>query len=497
METLELTVTLTPSQKRAADKLLKSLATGPVTVLWGAVGMGKTSILQQVQASHRAILVETGAFLSQLTNRHPLAVEEAFLDTVRHALASADTVLVDDLHLVTNVVSGCGNYPRTNLLDSPASALLDEAALAGKKLVFATSGNVPEPISQRAYFFTIEDFEPEDYAAIAAVYLRPEQAVVLDFVKVHRFARKLNAHQLKSAGTWLNGRANLDTEGFIEYLRSVRLVSNVDLSEVQKVDLRDLRGIDDVIESLEANVVLALENDVLAAELDLKPKRGILLAGPPGTGKTTIGRALAHRLKGKFFLIDGTFISGTHQFYARVMQVFEAAKQNAPAVIFIDDTDVIFEDHDEFGLYRYLLTMLDGLESESAGRICVMMTAMDVGCLPPAMVRSGRIELWLETRLPDEAARTGILCDRIEKLAAPLCLADPARLAAEAEGLTGADLKRVVEDGKALFAYDKARSLAMRPAEEYFAAAIATVRDNKRLYDEAESRARERRRQQR
>ena len=46
--------------------------------------------------------------------------------------------------------------------------------------------------------------------------------------------------------------------------------------------------------------------------------------------------------------------------------------------------------------------MLDGLESKSAGRVCVMMTAMDVGNLPPALIRSGRIELWLEMRLPDE-----------------------------------------------------------------------------------------------
>src|SRR5204863_2945677 len=102
MDTLELTLTLTPSQKRAAEKLLKSLAAGPVTVLWGAAGMGKTSILRQIQAARGAVLVETRAFLAQLTTRHPLAIEEALLDTIRDGLAHADTVLVDDLHLVTN-----------------------------------------------------------------------------------------------------------------------------------------------------------------------------------------------------------------------------------------------------------------------------------------------------------------------------------------------------------------------------------------------------------
>jgi len=125
-------------------------------------------------------------------------------------------------------------------------------------------------------------------------------------------------------------------------------------------------------------------------------------------------------LKSKFFLIDGTIISGTQQFHPRIHQVFEAAKQNAPAIIFIDDSDVIFETGQETGLYRFLLTMLDGLESTSAGRICLMMTAMDVGNLPPALVRSGRIELWLETRLPDQSARAAILTDRCADLPAAI-----------------------------------------------------------------------------
>jgi ATP-dependent 26S proteasome regulatory subunit len=250
--------------------------------------------------------------------------------------------------------------------------------------------------------------------------------------------------------------------------------------------------VDDVIRSLEANIVVPLENDELASELGLKPKRGVLLAGPPGTGKTTIGRALAHRLKGKFFLLDGTFISGSCNFFERVHELFEKAKQSAPSILFIDDGDMLFENNDiqSAGLYRYLLTLLDGLESETSGRVCVMMTVMDVAALPPALVRSGRVELWLQMRLPDEAARAVILRRHLAGLPRTVGAVDEALLARETDSFTGADLKRLVEDGKALLAYDRARGLAPRPATEYFLEAVQTVRANKQAYAEADSRCR-------
>src|SRR5258708_21221476 len=95
---------------------------------------------------------------------------------------------------------------------------------------------------------------------------------------------------------------------FIEYLRSQRLASNVDLGEVQTVDLKDLKGVDDVLRNLEINIVLPLENDELAGRFRLRSKRGVLLYGPPCTGKTTVGRALAPSLQVKFFFIFVTFI---------------------------------------------------------------------------------------------------------------------------------------------------------------------------------------------
>ena len=485
------TYPLSPAQQRARDDLIGGLRVASAAVLAGTAGIGKTGVLAHVHRALGGAFLTIEDFMEAMGARHPLALEETFFHLVREALREHDVVVMDDVDLISNVVS-CGSfYPRPNFVQAPLIALAAHAAGAGKKLVLGSErGQVP--LWGRAHVTVLDELAVVDYEFIGRAHLGAERAGVLDYRKIHRFSPKLSARHLGYACDWLRDDAALDTDRFMEFLRARYLASNVDLGEVQAVALSDLKGVDDVIRALEANIVLPLENVALAAELDLKPKRGVLLAGPPGTGKTTVGRALAHRLRSKFFLVDGTFISGTGAFYARIAQVFEAAKQNAPAVIFIDDSDVIFESGGDAGLYRYLLTMLDGLESTSAGRICVMMTAMDVGNLPPALIRSGRIELWLETRLPDEAARAAILADRVASLPPAMGPLDVARLAEATEGLSGADLKRLVEDGKILFAFDLAQGRAPRPAVEYCLTAADTVRANKERYAEAEARARQR-----
>ncbi|HEY2586294.1 MAG TPA: ATP-binding protein [Tepidisphaeraceae bacterium] len=488
-----MSIQLSPSQQRAADALESALAKeGNCLTLWCRSGLGRTTVLRELQRRTGATLLTVRELVETLSARHPLAIEESFYRVVCDALSASDRVIVDDFHLLTDIVTGCHAYPRANYLAIPLMALATRAAEAGKKLILGTEGQAPSPLHDRAVYVPSEDYAVEDYAFLCGAFLGESAASQLNYPLIHRFAPKLTAHQFEAACAALKG-GSLTTDAFIEYLRSRRMASNVDLGEVQAVDLHDLQGIDDVIESLEANVIVPLENESLAEELNIRPKRGVLLVGPPGTGITTIGRALAHRLKSKFFLIDGTFISGTAQFYANVHRVFEAAKQNAPAVIFIDDSDVIFEDGQEAGLYRYLLTMLDGLESQSAGRVCVMLTAMNVGSLPPALVRSGRVELWLETRLPDDLGRLQILRKARAGLPPALSDVDVESLVTATEGMTGADLKRLMEDAKLLYAHDRARAKPARSATEYFVSAARTVRENKARYADAEAQARSRR----
>src|SRR5207253_4042535 len=125
-----------------------------------------------------------------------------------------------------------------------------------------------EAAEHRNYCFGVERFNVEDYDALVESFCGASK--ILDFGKIFRFAPKLNAHQLKAACQWLVTFKELSTDTFIEYLRSQRLASNVDLGEVQAVDLTDLKGVDDVLRNLEINIVLPLENDALANQYKLR-----------------------------------------------------------------------------------------------------------------------------------------------------------------------------------------------------------------------------------
>lgn len=485
-------VALSPVQMTALDKLERLLEERHVAVLTARAGKGKTQLLRALHARLGGVYLTSREFLEASAEQNPLALEETVYAVLRDAVERHDAIIVDDFQFVSTVMCCSHTYPRQGFI---GAALLPIATLAqtrGKKLVFTSEGMPLPGLVERFPTVNIAPFTVDDYSAICAEYLPDALALQVDFAKVHRFAPKLTARQLRNTCIALRDDTTLTTDRFVEYLREHHMASNVDMAEVQNVDLRDLKGVDDVIEALEANVIMPLENVEVADELGLKPKRGVLLAGPPGTGKTTVGRALARRLRSKFFLIDGTLISGTPDFYNRVHAIFEAAKQNAPSIIFIDDSDVIFENSHDTGLYRYLLTMLDGLESASAGRVCLMMTAMDVGNMPPALVRSGRIELWLETRLPTPEAREAILRDHCAHLPSSVGQVDIRELADASDGLSGADLKRVVEDGKLLFAYDREKRGVRETSTTYFVRAIETVRKNKEQYAAAEARARAR-----
>jgi transitional endoplasmic reticulum ATPase len=485
-EPAQLASPLSPTQSATLADLLETVRAAPVTVLTGPAGSGKTTLLAHLSATlGDALRISTKEMLrTPPVNHGQSAIEETLHHLIADAVAKARHVIVEDIDLVCNTNRMSAAYVRPYYFQVALQALFEAVRSEGKRLIFsATLQDQLLPVfDSRCLLVGISAFTPADYQFFLGIGLGGERARSLDHTRIYSAAPKLSGYQLLEACALARDWTAIDDDRLIELISSRVLTSNVSLGEVAKVEFADLKGFDDIIHSLETHVAIPMQAARRFPGLGLAPKRGVLLFGPPGTGKTSVGRALAHRLKGKFFMIDGTFTSEPPaEFYAKVKRVFERAKHNTPSVIFIDDADVLMQSDRIYGLNRYLLTMLDGLESETAGKVTVMMTAMDPNQLPQALLRSGRVELWLETKLPDADARLEILASTLRALPDAFRTYDASAIAALTEGFTGADMKRVVADVKAFYAHDVISGDDIRTPDAYLEAAATGIRANKAL----------------
>src|SRR5579872_3699093 len=232
-----MTSLLSPTQEWARDRLLARWPQDHLFVLHGDGGTGKSTILRDLHHRLGGVLLTIRDLVDAMPGRHPLTLEEAFTQRLRDALTQYPHVLLDDLHLLTNVVSGCGNYPRIGWFDAHLEALRDQLARTDHKLVIVTDNAWRPVFTNWAHAVKIPDFQAADYAFFGRTFLGEGPAARLDFAQVHRFAPYLDAHQWRQVCGAVKADGALDTERFLAYLRSRSLVSNVDLGEVESVAL--------------------------------------------------------------------------------------------------------------------------------------------------------------------------------------------------------------------------------------------------------------------
>ncbi len=232
---------------------------------------------------------------------------------------------------------------------------------------------------------------------------------------------------------------------------------DVGLAAAETLD--DVGGYDDVKQELRDAIVVPLEKKDIAMAYGMKPPSGILLFGPPGTGKTMLMRALARELKYHFIEVKCANIMS--EWYGEseknVVEVFAKARTMAPAILFFDEIDVIGKKRAKGGLDevtpRILSTMLQEMDGavKSKASVIVVGTTNIPDQLDRALLRPGRFDKIIYMHLPDAKARKDIL----EKIARRLPLApdvDFDVLAKKAERFSGADLKNLVTEAKRLAA---------------------------------------------
>ncbi|WP_457619648.1 AAA family ATPase [Methanopyrus sp.] len=216
-------------------------------------------------------------------------------------------------------------------------------------------------------------------------------------------------------------------------------------AEIPDVTYDDIGGLDREIELIREYVELPLKRPELLKELGIKPPKGVLLYGPPGTGKTLLAKAVANECGAKFYSINGPEIMSKYygESEARIREVFEEARKNAPAIIYIDEIDAIAPKRGETGeverrVVAQLLTLMDGLSEDE--RVVVLASTNRPDDIDPALRRPGRFDKEIEIGVPDKEGRKEIL--QIHTRDMPLADdVDLDKLAELTHGFTGADLE--------------------------------------------------------
>jgi transitional endoplasmic reticulum ATPase len=207
---------LSPAQRAALQTLEQQLADHRVAVLSSRAGTGKTTILRALFARTGGVYLTSREFVEASASRDPLALDETVYHVLRQALETNDTVIVDDFQLVSLVACCVHAYPRQNFLGAVLLPLAAMARDAAKRVVFTAEGMPLMGLHERYPMVWLGAFAPDDYRAICASYLSQRAAGRIDYDKVHRFAPKLTARQLRNTCVAFRGDDTLDTERFVE-----------------------------------------------------------------------------------------------------------------------------------------------------------------------------------------------------------------------------------------------------------------------------------------
>jgi cell division protease FtsH len=259
-----------------------------------------------------------------------------------------------------------------------------------------------------------------------------------------------------------------------------------------KVTFKDVAGTDESVEELqEIKEFLASPGKFRA--MGAKIPKGVLLFGPPGTGKTLLARAVAGEAGVPFFSISGSdFVEMFVGVGAsRVRDLFEQAKANAPAIIFIDEIDAVGRHrgaglgggHDEREqTLNQLLVELDGFDVKTGVIVIAATNRPDI--LDPALLRPGRFDRQIVVDRPDLKGREAILA--VHAKGKPLAEGiDLAVLARQTPGFTGADLANLINEAALLAARRDKDEIAMVDLEEAIERVIAgPERKSKVMSDE-------------
>jgi len=232
-----------------------------------------------------------------------------------------------------------------------------------------------------------------------------------------------------------------DTEIFCEG----EPINREDEEKLDEVGYDDVGGVRKQMAQIRELVELPLRHPQLFKTIGVKPPKGILLYGPPGSGKTLIARAVANETGAFFFLINGPEIMSklAGESESNLRKAFEEAEKNAPSIIFIDEIDSIAPKREktqgevERRIVSQLLTLMDGMKGRA--HIIVMGATNRPNSIDAALRRFGRFDREIDIGVPDEVGRFEVLRIHTKNMKLDEEV-DLEKISKETHGYVGADL---------------------------------------------------------
>ena len=429
-------------------------------LLHGPPGVGKTYFAEAVAGEYELsfIHVSTGDLVASLVGGSARNIEKAFDTALQHlpcllffdefdsvAQRRDNTPDQESRRTVNQLLTSLeAHRDERRLLVLAATnsiAHLDPAAIRPGRFDRHIRIDLPDAEARRAIFETeLDDRPTAEDVELEQLVSRTEGMTPAAISKIVDTAALEVFRQSAQSGE----RLELDTKSLLD---AVERHGGQDRPTVEHWTWDSL-VLPPAIKAQLQQIQHVIEDPESARRFGVEPPTGLLLAGPPGTGKTTVAKVLAAQAKSSFYPVSGADVMSkwVGESEGNIRRLFERARENRPSIIFIDEIDAIAAKRGEFQVHdtqvNQLLAEIDGVAGQRGVFIIGATNRPDQ--LDPALLRGGRLSRTIVLGLPDEESRLAVL--RLNTARMPTVGVRLDELARETDGMSPADIKSLCQE---------------------------------------------------